>query len=85
MYKPLKFLSYLGFAIIIPGILLGLRVAYYYFIGQGGGRLHSLILTAILIIVGFNIIVLGLIGDLISNGRKINEEILYYTKKNNSK
>ena len=82
MYKPLTSLLLLGILIIIPGILLGLRVTYFYFIGQGGGKLHSLILTAILIITGFTTIVLGLIGDLIANNRKINEEILYNLKKN---
>jgi glycosyltransferase involved in cell wall biosynthesis len=82
MYKPLNSLLLLGFLIIIPGIFLGLRVTYFYFIGEGGGKLHSLILTAILIITGFTTIVLGLIGDLIANNRKLNEEILYYLKKN---
>ncbi len=85
MYKPLRFLMYVGVVIIIPGTLLGLRVTYYFFIGQAGGKLHSLILTAILIIVGFNIIVLGFIGDLIANSRKINEEVLYNIKKNKLK
>ena len=81
IYKPLRSLFYLGILIIIPGIFFGLRVTYLYFIGQGGGKLHSLILTAILIIVGFTTIVLGIIGDLVANNRKINEEILYYLKK----
>jgi len=81
LYKPLATLFYLGIIIIIPGIFFGLRVTYLYFVGPSGGKLHSLILTAILIIVGFTTIVLGLIGDLIANNRKINEEILYLLKK----
>lgn len=81
MYKPLKTLLILGIIIIFPGILLGLRVTYYYIIGQSVGMLHSLILTSILIICGFTVIILGFLGDLISNNRKIEEEILYYLKK----
>jgi glycosyltransferase involved in cell wall biosynthesis len=58
-----------------------LRVLYFYFLGQGGGHLQSVILAAILLIVGFQIILIGLVADLISFNRKILEELLYRTKR----
>ena len=41
----------------------------------------SAILTAILLIVGFQIIVLGLIADTIDAGRRVSNEVLYRLKK----
>ncbi len=81
LYKPLKTLFYFGLITITPGVLLFLRFIYYHLAGYGSGKIQSLIFASVFIIAGFLIIVLGLIGDLISNNRKINEEILYYLKK----
>lgn len=83
LYKPLKTLFYVGSIIILPGIILGLRFIYFYFINQGTGKIQSLILASMLIVIGFFVIVLGLVGDLIANNRKLNEEILYQLKKKN--
>lgn len=83
LYKALKTFCYLGLIVMTPGIILGLRFIYYFFNTQGTGKIQSLILAAILIIIGFFIIVLGLIADLISTNRKINEQLLYYYKKQN--
>ena len=81
IYKPLKILLALGTLTIIPGILIGLRFIYLFLTDSATGKIQSLILSSMLIIIGIIIIVLGLIGDLISHNRKINEEILYNLKK----
>lgn len=83
LYKPLKILFYTGAIIIFPGIILGLRFLYYFLLTSGSGKIQSLILASTLIVVGFMIIMLGLIGDLISANRRMNEEILYRIKKDN--
>ncbi len=82
MYRPLKTLFYLGSLIMLPGIFLGLRFLYFYFNASGTGKIQSLILASILISIGFFVFILGLIGDLISKNRKLNEEIVYLLKKN---
>ncbi len=81
LYKPLKTLFYFGIIVTTPGILLGLRFIYFFIVKQNSGKIQSLILASILILIGFFIIILGLIGDLIANNRKLNEEILYHLKK----
>ena len=81
LYKPLKVLFYTGILVMTPGIILGIRFLYYNFYLGTGGKIQSLILTAILIIIGFIIIVVGILGDLISNNRKLNEKILYHLRK----
>jgi hypothetical protein len=45
------------------------------------GHIQSLILAAILIIVGFQVLLIGLLADMIAFNRKIMEETLYRTRK----
>ena len=79
-YKPLRALLTLSLFPITIGILLGLRYLYFFFLGDRG-HVQSLILAAILLIIGFQIIVLAFIADTIGANRKVNEEILYIQKK----
>ena len=44
--------------------------------GQGGGHIQLLILAAILFIIGFQVLVVGLVADVISFNRRLIEEIL---------
>jgi hypothetical protein len=45
--------------------------------GQGAGHIQSLIFAAVLFIVGFQILVLGLVADVISFNRRLIEETLF--------
>lgn len=76
MYRPLRVFATIGLSSIFLGIIIGLRFLYFYFIGEGGGHVQSLILTAILLIVGFQVLLIGLLADLIGFNRKMVEEIL---------
>lgn len=84
VYKPLRVLSSIGLIVFLPGFFLVLRFLYYYFFTTRGGEGHiqSLIISAILILVGIQIFVLGLIASAIGWNRKTLEEILYRSKKN---
>lgn len=77
MYRPLRVFSALGTLLALGGAFLGIRYVYYVIIGQGGGKVQSLILAAILMIIGFQIFLIGLLADLIGFNRKILEEILF--------
>ncbi len=77
MYRPLRVFLSFGALLTLLGALIGLRFFYFYVIGEGDGHIQSLILTAILLIVGFQIIMIGLVADLIASNRKISEEVLY--------
>jgi hypothetical protein len=58
--------------------LLGLRFLYFFIVSQGAtGKIQSLILAAILLIVGFQTCLVGLMADLIGFNRKIQEETLF--------
>jgi len=79
-YKPLRALLTLSLFPLILGFLLGARFLYFFLMGDKG-HVQSLILAAILLIIGFQIIVLAFIADTIGANRKVNEELLYLQKK----
>ncbi len=54
-----------------------MRFLYYYFTGAGRGHVQSLILSAVLMIVGFQVLLIGLVSDMISGNRKLLEDLLY--------
>ena len=55
---------------------------YDYVAGSGGvGHIQSLILAAVLLIVGFQVLLIGLLADLIGFNRKLMEEVLYRLRK----
>jgi glycosyltransferase involved in cell wall biosynthesis len=78
LYRPLRVFLGIGMLMIGLGVLLGLRFLYYFVVNQGAaGHIQSLILAAVLLIVGFQVCLIGLIADLIGFNRKILEETLY--------
>jgi len=77
MYRPLRVFTIMGSIFILGGLAITVRFLYFYIIGQGMGHLQSVILAAILLIVGFQVILIGLVADLIGFNRKILEELLY--------
>ncbi len=82
MYEPLKMFSYLGAVIFGLGFLLGGRFLYFYLIDSGAGHIQSLILAAVLMIVGFQVFILGLMADIIGSNRRLLENIIYHLRKN---
>ena len=77
MYRPLRVFTIIGSLLTVFGVILGLRYVYYFMIGQGGGKVQSLILAAIFLIIGFQVFLIGLLADLIGFNRKIMEDILF--------
>jgi glycosyltransferase involved in cell wall biosynthesis len=81
MYRPLRVFSAIGGVLLAGGVLLGLRFLYFYWQGGGTGKVQSLILAAILIIVGFQVCMIGLMADLVRMNRKILEDTLYVVRR----
>lgn len=80
MYRPLHFFTCMGCIPLAIGVLLGIRYIVYWCMGGGGGRLQSLILCSLLIMVGVLVIVLGILADVIAANRKILENIQYHVR-----
>ena len=81
MYRPLQVFTTLGAMAMAGGIAIGIRFLLFFFQGNGGGHTQSLILAAMLIIIGSQAIVTGLQADIISANRKLLEDIQYRMKK----
>ena len=77
MYRPLRVFTSIGILFLGLGFALGVRFLIYYLRGVGGGHVQSLILAAVLSIVGFQTLLIGLLADLIAFNRKILEEMLF--------
>jgi glycosyltransferase involved in cell wall biosynthesis len=80
-YEPLKVFSALGTAVSVSGLLPIVRFLYLYAIGQGGGHVQSLVLGALLLMVGLQIFVIGLLADLIGANRRLIEDSLYRVRR----
>lgn len=81
LYQPLTFFFTIGALFVLAALALGGRFLYYYFAGNGAGHLQSLLLAAVLGIVGVQIWVVGIVADLIAANRKILQEVLYQTRR----
>ena len=77
MYEPLKVFTYLGLLVFGAGFGGVIRYIYYFFQGVASKHLASLYASGVLMIVGFQILVIGLLADVISGNRKLLEDLLY--------
>ena len=83
MYEPLKVFSYIGATVFVIGFAISVRYLYYRVVGDAYGDRHlqSLILSAVLMIIGFQVILIGLVADAISGTRKLLEDLLYRVRR----
>lgn len=85
MYRPLRVFSGIGLMFFGLGLLLSLRFLYFYVVGLAAGEpvghVQSLILAAVLMIVGVQIGLIGLVADLIGFNRKLLERTLYRVRR----
>lgn len=81
LYQPLRTFTLVSLLFIVPGALLGVRFLASFVLGTGAGYIQSLILAAILTIVGFQVLILGLVADLLAANRRLLEDTLYRVRK----
>ncbi len=75
IYRPFRFFASIGVLLFAAGFLLGIRFLYFFTIGEGGGHLQSIVLAAVLLLMGFQTFLVAFISDLLSANRKLLEEI----------
>jgi hypothetical protein len=81
VYKPFRFFMSIGMFVFLLGTILGLRFLYFFFTGNGAGHVQSLILTAILLMMGFQTMLVAFLSDLLATNRKLLEDIRYRQQK----
>ncbi len=81
-YKPLRTFLSVGLVLILLGLIAGLRVLIHFLTtGLVSPYIPSAILSAVLLIVGFQVAMMGLIADSINANRRTLERMLYLVKK----
>ena len=76
MYEPLKVFSYIGAALLLSGVALGVRYVYFALTGEGRGHVQSVVAAGILVLAGFLVLLIGLVADIIASERRLLEEVL---------
>ncbi len=81
MYRPLHFFGIVGTVPFSLGIILGIRYLIYLYHDPMTGHVPSLILAAVLLLMGFQTYVIGFLADIQAGNRKILEDIQYTQRK----
>jgi glycosyltransferase involved in cell wall biosynthesis len=77
-YRAMTIFSTAGIITFSAGFLIGLRFLYFYFYtDEHDLHVQSLILAAILLLAGFQIVLTGIVADLINTNRSIVEDVSY--------
>jgi hypothetical protein len=77
MYQPLRLFLTLSLVFLLPAALLILRFLFLFVTVPGPtGHVQSLVLGAALAMIGFLLILLGVLSDLIAMNRRLVEEAL---------
>ncbi len=80
MKKPLHLFGGVGFLLFSAGLMINVYLAILWFLGQGIGNRPLLLLGVLLMLVGFQIVSTGLIGEMIVSVRH-KGEVGYIIKK----
>lgn len=88
IYRPFRFFGTIGAVLFGAGFLIGLRFLWKYLGGEGEGHVQSLILASLLLGIGFQTLLIGVVADLLAANRKLMEDVRFKTtvlfhKKNN--
>jgi hypothetical protein len=70
----------IGLLLFSAGFLIGLRYLYFLLSGGGEGHVQSLILSEILLSVGFQIMLTAFLADLLAVNRRLLEDVQYRVK-----
>jgi glycosyltransferase involved in cell wall biosynthesis len=75
VYQPLKFFLTVGLLPFLAGVAIGARFLYFFVSGTGGGHIQSLILAAVLLLLGAQTFLLAIVADLVGVNRRLLEEL----------
>ncbi len=84
LYEPLRTFFYLSIPFLLVGLGLWLRFFVLMLMSETarGSNVQSIIVGSVAILIAFVVFVIGLLGDVVAINRRLQEEILYFMKKN---
>jgi heme/copper-type cytochrome/quinol oxidase subunit 4 len=77
MYQPLRAFVSIGLVLALAGTAVGVRFLYFFFTDGGSGHVQSLLLTVLLVVLGFLSVLIGILADLVAGNRRLLEEVLW--------
>ena len=77
IYRPFLFFGTIGAIMFGVGFIMGLRFLWNYLGGEGTGHVQSLLLASILLVMGFQTILVAFVTDLLAANRKLLEDIRF--------
>ena len=81
MHEPLRVFTYIGSFLFAVGFGLALRIVYYYYQGEAYAHVAGAVAAAVVMILGFQVVLIGLVADAISGNRRLTEDALYRLRK----
>ncbi|MEA3454958.1 MAG: glycosyltransferase family 2 protein [Campylobacterota bacterium] len=80
VYSPFRFFMTIAAVLFGIGFLIGLRFIYYYFTEDYSGHMQSVILSGVLLGMGFQTGLIAFVADLLSVNRKLIEDMQYHQR-----
>ncbi len=80
-YRPMRFFMIPGIVSLTVGTALGVRFVYLFVVGRGQGHIQSLVLAAVLLIAGFQLVMTGFLADLFAVNRRLIEDVQWRTRR----
>ena len=77
IYRSFKFFASIGVGLFSIGLIISGRFLYQWLLGQGDGHIQSLILASVLLVMGFQTLLVAFLADLLSANRQLSEDIRY--------
>ncbi|TQE99012.1 MAG: glycosyltransferase family 2 protein [Spiribacter salinus] len=75
IYRPFRFFATIGAVIFGLGLALGLRFVFFWVLGEGAGHVQSLILAAVLLIAGFQTVLVAFLADQLAANRLLLQQL----------
>jgi glycosyltransferase involved in cell wall biosynthesis len=76
LYEPLRVFTAAAVLVAIVAAVIWARFLWFFFSGEGGGHIQSLILGSTLFIVAVQFAALGVLGDILAGSRVLQQRIL---------
>lgn len=81
IYRPARVFGTAAVIMFSAGFLIGLRFLYYWMGGNGDGHIQSLILAAVLLLMGFQAFLTAFLADTVTANRRLLEEIRFVQRR----
>ena len=77
IYRPFHFFFTIGAALFLSGFIIALRYLWFFLQDEGSGHIQSLILSSILLGMGFQTVLVAFVADLLAANRRLLEDIRF--------